>query len=73
MDFDPNLSEIVSETKYLEQLGFSVPELARNVALQVSKRIMYNWDMSPEIGMCAIAVHVLGWSTWGQHPHTPIP
>ncbi len=35
VDFDPSLVQIVSETKYLEQLGFSVPELARNVALQV--------------------------------------
>lgn len=37
VDFDPQLTEIVSETKYMEQLGFSVPELARNVALQVSQ------------------------------------
>lgn len=36
VDFDPMLAEIISETKYMEQLGFSVPELARNVALQVS-------------------------------------
>jgi len=36
VDFDPMLVEIISETKYMEQLGFSVPELARNVALQVS-------------------------------------
>jgi len=36
VDFDPQLAEIISETKYMETLGFSVPELARNVALQVS-------------------------------------
>lgn len=36
VDFDPQLGEIISETKYMEQLGFHVPELARNVALQVS-------------------------------------
>jgi dynein heavy chain len=35
VDFDPTLREIVTETKYMETLGFSVPELARNVALQV--------------------------------------
>ncbi len=35
VDFDPSLSEVISETKYLETLGFIVPELARNVALQV--------------------------------------
>ena len=34
-DFAPELGLIVNETKYLEQLGFHVPELARNVALQV--------------------------------------
>ena len=40
VDFDSMLAEIVSETKYMEQLGFSVPELARNVALQVSSFIL---------------------------------
>ena len=39
VDFDPVLAEIVTETKYMEQLGFSVPELARNVALQVRKQL----------------------------------
>ena len=34
-DFAPELGMIINETKYLEQLGFQVPELARNVALQV--------------------------------------
>ena len=37
VDFDPELARIITETKYLEQLGFAVPELARNVALQVSQ------------------------------------
>ena len=41
VDFDPALSEIITETKYMEQLGFSVPELARNVALQEDKYIKY--------------------------------
>ncbi|XP_074640231.1 dynein axonemal heavy chain 10-like [Tubulanus polymorphus] len=41
VDFDPLLSEIVTETKHMEQLGFSVPELARNVALQEEKYIKY--------------------------------
>ena len=36
VDFDPKLGEIMAETKYMEMLGFSVPELAHNVALQVS-------------------------------------
>lgn len=34
-DFAPELGLIIMETKYLEQLGFQVPELARNVSLQV--------------------------------------
>ena len=39
VNFASELSEIVTETKYMEQLGFSIPELARNVALQVSVQI----------------------------------
>lgn len=37
INFSPALREIINETKYLEQLGFSVPELARNIALQEDK------------------------------------
>ena len=42
MDYSPDLSLIITETKYMEQLGFSVPELGRNVALQEEKYIKYN-------------------------------
>lgn len=38
-DFAPELGLIIMETKYLEQLGFQVPELARNVSLQVCHEI----------------------------------
>ncbi|XP_076453104.1 dynein axonemal heavy chain 10-like [Babylonia areolata] len=41
VDFDPKLGEIIAETKYMEMLGFSVPELARNVALQEEKYVKY--------------------------------
>ncbi|XP_066546047.1 dynein axonemal heavy chain 10 [Amia ocellicauda] len=41
VNFASELKEIISETKYLEQLGFSVPELARNVALQEDKFLRY--------------------------------
>ncbi|KAJ8266677.1 hypothetical protein GJAV_G00133350 [Gymnothorax javanicus] len=34
VNFDPKLLEIIAETKYLEQLGYQVPKLARSVALQ---------------------------------------
>lgn len=37
INFSPALREIINETKYLEQLGFPVPELARNIALQEDK------------------------------------
>ena len=40
VDFDTALLEIVTETKYMEQLGNAVPELARNVALQVGGYIL---------------------------------
>lgn len=35
VDFDPMLREFIQESKNLELLGFVVPELSRNVALQV--------------------------------------
>uniref|UniRef100_H3BAL0 Dynein axonemal heavy chain 10 n=1 Tax=Latimeria chalumnae TaxID=7897 RepID=H3BAL0_LATCH len=41
VNFAPELQEIISETKYMEQLGFPVPELARNVALQEDKFIRH--------------------------------
>jgi hypothetical protein len=50
VDFDPELARIVTETKYLEQLGFAVPELDRYMARQVGTfitylaiRLMYNF------------------------------
>ncbi|XP_004690685.2 PREDICTED: dynein heavy chain 10, axonemal [Condylura cristata] len=41
INFSPTLKEIIHDTKYLEQLGFTVPELARNVALQEDKFLRY--------------------------------
>ncbi|NXA37419.1 DYH10 protein, partial [Eudromia elegans] len=37
VNFSPKLHEIISETKYMEQMGFPIPEMARNVALQEDK------------------------------------
>ena len=34
VNFASELNDIIQEAKYLEQLGYSIPELARNVALQ---------------------------------------
>lgn len=31
-NFGPELKEIITESRYFEQLGFSVPEPVRNVA-----------------------------------------
>ncbi|XP_055003053.1 dynein axonemal heavy chain 10 [Sorex araneus] len=45
INFSPALREIINETKYMEQLGFSVPELARNVALQEDKFLRYTDGM----------------------------
>lgn len=56
VDFDPQLTEIVSETKYMEQLGFSVPELARNVALQVSQTGLH-WKTRASI----LHIHIYLW------------
>ena len=41
MNFAPELSEIIAESKYLEKLGFAVPDLARSVALQEDKFLAY--------------------------------
>lgn len=41
VNFAPELQEITTETKYIEQLGFVVPELARNVALQVCLQFVW--------------------------------
>ncbi|XP_051514176.1 dynein axonemal heavy chain 10 [Myxocyprinus asiaticus] len=41
VNFAPELKEIISETKYLDQLGCRVTELARNVALQEEKFLRY--------------------------------
>ena len=40
VDFDPLLGTIITETKYVEQLGFIVPDLARNIALQVDQSVV---------------------------------
>uniref|UniRef100_A0A670YVL6 Dynein axonemal heavy chain 10 n=1 Tax=Pseudonaja textilis TaxID=8673 RepID=A0A670YVL6_PSETE len=41
VNFSPVLREIINETKYMEHLGFPVPEIARNVALQEDKFLRY--------------------------------
>lgn len=41
LNFSADLTEIILETKYMEQLGFPVPELARSVALQEEKFTSY--------------------------------
>ncbi|KAM6052185.1 dynein axonemal heavy chain 10 [Chlamydotis macqueenii] len=41
VNFSPILQEIIIETKYMEQLGFPVPGLARHVALQEDRYFRY--------------------------------
>ena len=41
VNFAPELAEIITEAKYLEKLGFQVPDLARSVALQEDKFIAF--------------------------------
>ncbi|XP_067862341.1 dynein axonemal heavy chain 10 [Heptranchias perlo] len=41
VNFAPELQEIIMETKCMEQLGFQIPQLARNVALQEQKFLRY--------------------------------
>ena len=40
-NFTPELSEVILETKYLEKLGYAVPDIARGVALQEEKFSSY--------------------------------
>ena len=58
VDFAPQLSEIILESKYLEQAGFSVPELARNVALQVWLLLIVMSYMFYFVGFLKLSVHV---------------
>ena len=37
VNFRPELKEIVKETKYLDRIGFKLPEIALNIALQVGE------------------------------------
>ena len=41
VNFAVELQQVITEAKYLEQLGFQIPELARNVALQEDKYVTY--------------------------------
>ncbi|XP_063271579.1 dynein axonemal heavy chain 10 [Prinia subflava] len=41
LNFSPEIPEIIAETKYMEQLGLPVPEMARYVALQEDKYLRY--------------------------------
>ncbi|NXM97841.1 DYH10 protein, partial [Sylvia borin] len=41
LNFSPEILEIITETKYMEQLGLPVPEMARYMALQEDKYLRY--------------------------------
>ncbi|NWT67000.1 DYH10 protein, partial [Prunella himalayana] len=41
LNFSPEIQDIITETKYMEQLGLPVPEMARYVALQEDKYLRY--------------------------------
>ncbi|NXQ21683.1 DYH10 protein, partial [Peucedramus taeniatus] len=41
LNFSPEIQEIIIETKYMEQLGLPVPEMARYVALQEDQYLRY--------------------------------
>ncbi|NWW35004.1 DYH10 protein, partial [Panurus biarmicus] len=41
LNFSPEILEIIHETKYMEQLGLAVPEMARYMALQEDKYLRY--------------------------------
>ncbi|KAM3661462.1 dynein axonemal heavy chain 10 [Ammospiza maritima maritima] len=41
LNFSPEIQEIITEAKYMEQLGLPIPEMARYVALQEDKYLRY--------------------------------
>ena len=41
VNFAPDLVEIIAEAKYLEKLGYPIPELAHSVTLQEDKYFTY--------------------------------
>ena len=41
VNFSPELAEVIAEAKYLEKLGYSVPDMARSVALQEDKFVSF--------------------------------
>ncbi|NWR30007.1 DYH10 protein, partial [Tachuris rubrigastra] len=50
VNFSPILQEIIIETKYMEQLGLPVPEIARFVALQENKYLGYTSRLKTMLG-----------------------
>ncbi|NXS06608.1 DYH10 protein, partial [Neodrepanis coruscans] len=50
VNFSPILQEIIVETKYMEQLGLPVPEIARYVALQEDKYLRYTNKLKDMLG-----------------------
>lgn len=45
VNFDPELTEIACECRQLEQMGFHIPELTRNLALQMDKYIQCQFKL----------------------------
>eukprot|EP01135_Chromosphaera_perkinsii_P002697 Nk52_evm65s226 gene=Nk52_evmTU65s226 len=41
VNFNPSLSEIMKETKYLDRMGFTIPEVALDITLQEDKYFSY--------------------------------
>lgn len=52
VNFAPEIREMISEAKYLGLLGYSVPPVALNVALQEHKLIRYYEYVSIILQMC---------------------
>ena len=53
VNFSPDLSEAIQEAKYLEKLGYNVPDLVRSLALQEDKFVSYQ----DSLGRCLQRYH----------------
>ena len=59
VNFSPDLSEAIQEAKYLEKLGYNVPDLVRSLALQEDKFCVLSrlsWTLPPEVPLSHCSV-----------------
>ena len=72
VNLPPELMQIVVETRNLEQLGYMVPEQARNVALQEEKLLGYQDGLKRILMRYRMCTEVLTEAEVSQRVHTRV-